>query len=193
MSNVLVTNLFILKATLRDETEANYLIDSNPNNNPEIQKTIDSFHKEFKYGIFNDYLGAPTSIKSWLLYSDLSNYKNQLDSLGIRHITMTRKAYYEMLNGVLPTKKQKKVFTDQQKQDWVANLKLQVTLRIQKTGALVSVNKSSELVKQIIRAAVLPEKREWIPETFSWYLFEDYDVETIKKAFQRNDIPFILI
>jgi hypothetical protein len=83
--------------------------------------------------------------------------------------------------------------TKSNKNQWLNMLELIVTFKSHKGGALMSSNKFSETLKQIIYAVVPKEERQWIKESFQWYIHKKSDVRRVQETLNENNIKFLVI
>jgi hypothetical protein len=77
--------------------------------------------------------------------------------------------------------------------EWLAKLELICTFKNHNGGALISSNKYSEVLKQIIQAIVPQAERQWKKETFQWHIFKRNAVRQIQESLNENNIKFIII
>ena len=70
--------------------------------------------------------------------------------------------------------------------EWLNNLELIVIFKQLEGGSLVSTNKYSEIVKQIIFAVVPKHEREWNRETFEWLIFCEAGAKRIQETLCKN-------
>ena len=77
--------------------------------------------------------------------------------------------------------------------EWLNNLELIVIFKQLEGGSLVSTNKYSEIVKQIIFAVVPKHEREWNRETFEWLIFYEAGAKRIQETLCKKNIKFLLL
>jgi hypothetical protein len=82
---------------------------------------------------------------------------------------------------------------DIKSREWLNNLELIVIFKQLDGGSLVSTNKYSEIVKQIIFAVVPKHEREWNRETFEWLIFYEAGANRIQETLCKNNIKFLLL
>jgi len=83
--------------------------------------------------------------------------------------------------------------SNEKSREWINNLELIVIFKQLNGGSLVSSNKYSEIVKQIIYAVVPKHEREWNKETFEWLIFYDAGAKKIQDTLCKNNIKFLLL
>ena len=76
---------------------------------------------------------------------------------------------------------------------WLLKLELLVTFKQHEDGALVSSNKYSEQLKTIIFSVVPKEEREWLKESFQWYIFKKSGFKQIQNCLDANNMKFLII
>ena len=181
-----VANIFLVKKS--PSTDVFYAI-PNSNNSVEISKKIEDKHELYDLETisFDDKLKFQCFI---INEASLRNYKNQLDQLQIRHFTMSKEDYLEMLGDAITPEKKK---TKLDAHNWADKIQLMVRIKTCNSGALISMNKNSELVRQIIYGHVDKDDRRWLFATFQYEVKNDKDVEAIKLALKKNEINFIIL
>ena len=98
-----VANIFLVKKS--PSADVFYAI-PNSNNSVEISKKIEDKHELYDLETisFDDKLKFQCFI---INEASLRNYKNQLDQLQIRHFTMSKEDYLEMLGDAITPEKKK--------------------------------------------------------------------------------------
>ena len=97
------------------------------------------------------------------------------------------------MNSEIEISQLKEVKSNVKSREWLKKLELIVTFKQVVDGTMLSSNKYSELLKQIIIVLIPKHEREWMKTTFQWHIFKKSGVRQIQEVLKENNIKFIMI